>query len=429
MIGTILTTGRRTVAAALRTMGLAHDHHFQNYHRLLNRAKWSSLRCSEILLRLLVKAFCPQGPIVVGGDETLERRQGQKISKLGVYRDAARSSRSFFVKSTGLRWVCLMLLTPIPWAQRIWALPFLSVLAPSKRYCQEHKKRHKKITDWMAQMLIRLRRWLKEREIVFVGDGGYASLNLLDLCVRLHITAVTRLRLDAALFEPAPERKPGTNGRPRKKGARLPTLEQIADAPETQWQDVVVQDWYDRRERTVQIVSQTCVWFHGGQEPVAIRWVLIRDPKGHFATQALLCTDLQASPQQIIAWFVQRWQLETTFQQVRTHLGMETQRQWSDLAIERSTPILLGLYSIVTLMAHALLQEGGQHPEAIIRKAAWYPKLLPTFSDAIALVRRTLWRSRLASPESFVISGRKPDITKPDPNMINTLVEILAYAA
>jgi hypothetical protein len=165
-----------------------------------------------------------------------------------------------------------MLLAPIPWARRIWALPFLSVLAPSERYCKEHGKHHKKITDWMGQMLIQVRRWFKDRLIVFVGDGGYATLDLLDLCHRLNIIAVTRLRLDAALFEPAPERHPGTNGRPRKKGARLPTLESIAQDQGTQWQDIIVTNWYGRIERTVETCSGTAVWFHGGQEPVPIRW-------------------------------------------------------------------------------------------------------------------------------------------------------------
>jgi hypothetical protein len=118
LVGTILTPGRRTVTNALRVMGLQQEHHFQNYHRVLSRAKWSSRKAAQILLLLLVRCFASFGPVVLGIDETLERRQGDKIQAKGIYRDAARSSKSFFVKSSGLRWISLMLLAPVPWAGR-----------------------------------------------------------------------------------------------------------------------------------------------------------------------------------------------------------------------------------------------------------------------------------------------------------------------
>ena len=149
LAGAILTPGRRTVASALRAMGLQKERHFQNYHRVLSRAKWSSRMAARILLRALARAFAAEGAILIGIDETLERRRGDKIAAKGVYRDAARSSRSFFVKSSGLRWVSLMLLAPVPWAGRVWALPFLSVLAPSERHDQGHRRRrHKTLARW-----------------------------------------------------------------------------------------------------------------------------------------------------------------------------------------------------------------------------------------------------------------------------------------
>jgi hypothetical protein len=430
LIGTLLTVGLRTVASALRTMGLAHEPHFQNYHRVLNRDRWSSRLAAGILLKLLVTTFVPTGPIVLGGDETLERRRGPKIAKRGVYRDAVRSSQSFFVKSNGLRWVCLMLLVPIRWAQRTWALPFFSVLAPSERYDEEHGKRHKTITRWMAQMLIQVRRWLADRQIVFVGDQSYSCLKFLDTCVRNKITAVTRLRLDAGLYKPAPMSSPErkTLGRPPKKGARLPTLQSIADNPKTKWRRITVNDWYGRN-RKLDIRTGTCVWYHSGDPVVPIRWVLIRDPEGKFETQALLCTDLKARAHQIIAWYVQRWQLETTFQQVRTHMGVETQRQWSDLAIERTTPALLGLYSIVTLMADLLIKKDERIVQTMTRTAAWYPKALPTFSDALALVRRTVWNSQFSLAQSFSLSVCNTDSEKLSDAQWNTLADMLAYAA
>ena len=195
------------------------------------------------------------------------------------------------------------------------------------------------------------------------------------------VTFITRLRLDAALYQPAPPRQPGQTGRPRLKGTRLPTLRDRLQEPETLWEQVVV-SWYDGHQRLLEVASDTAVWYHTGLPPVPLRWVLIRDPLGEFPPQAILCTDLQVAPVHVIQWFVLRWQLEATFQEVRAHLGVETQRQWSDLAISRTTPVLFGLVSWVTLAAH-LLQGSTPIP---IRHAAWCHKVLPTFSDAIALV-------------------------------------------
>jgi hypothetical protein len=214
-------------------------------------------------------------------------------------------------------------------------LPFLSALAPSERYAAKRGKRHKKITQWAWQMLLVLRRWYPKREIVAVADGAYASLKLLDRC-RKHskpITFVTRLRLDAALYEPAPARRPGQRGRPRLKGERLPNLSEVAQEPATTWEPTEIANWYGSGERTVEIASGTAVWCSTGLPAVPVRWVLIRDPQKEFKTQALLCTDLGADPQKILRWFVMRWQLEVTYQEMRRHLGFETQRQWSELAI------------------------------------------------------------------------------------------------
>src|SRR5215469_13851354 len=205
LIGAILAPGERTVTAILRVMGLSQEEQFQNYHRVLNRARWSSRALSHILLRLLVAIFVPgDGPIVVGIDETIERRRGTKIAAKGIYRDPVRSSQAFFVKTSGLRWVSMMLLAPIPWAKRVWALPDLPVLAPSERYNEQHRRRHKKITDWGRQMIRHLRRWLPGRYLVVVADSSYAVLDLLACAAGLRepVTVITRLRLDAALYDP-----------------------------------------------------------------------------------------------------------------------------------------------------------------------------------------------------------------------------------
>jgi hypothetical protein len=371
-IGAILTPGRRTVANARRVMGLARTRRFQNYHRVLNRDQWSSRQAARLLLDLLARAFVPSGPVLVGIDETPERRQGDKIAAEGIYRDAARSSKSFLVKSSGLRRISLMPLAPIPRAGRVWGLPFLTVLAPPERYDQEHRRRHKTLARWAQQRLVPLRRWLPERPLVPVADGGYAVLTFSDrrASVSLPVTVVTRLRPDAALFEPAPERCPGRKGRPRKKGKRLPTLQQVLEDEKTLWTPIAVARWCGRTNRAVQIVSGTAVWHHGGMPPVCVRYVLARDPANQFKPHAPLCTDLSADPGQIPSWFVLRWPSETTFQEVRTHLGAETQRQWSGLAILRTTPALSGPFSPVALLADQQAAGSVASPGGVVRQGA-----------------------------------------------------------
>jgi hypothetical protein len=422
LVGAILCPGPRTVAAALRVMGLSDAAQFQNYHRVLNRARWSSRVMSRTLLHLLVAVFVPaDAPVVVGLDDTIERRRGAKIAAKGIYRDPVRSSKGHFVKASGLRWLSMQLLAPIPWAGRVWGLPFLTVLAPSARYHQERGQRHKKLTDWGHQMIRQLRRWLPDRRLVVVADSSYAVLELLADAAGLAqpVTMITRLRLDAALYDPAPPRAPGARGRPRRKGARQATLVQRLLDPQTRW-DRLTLPWYGGGMATREVATGTAVWYHTGMPPVALRWVLIRDPAGRADPQALLCTDPAVSPTQIITWFVWRWQLEVTFHEARAHLGIETQRQWSELAILRTTPALLGLFSLVTLLAHQLLG-GGSLP---VRHAAWYAKATPTFVDALALVRRRLW-----PVASSCLSSGAPDLVQIPRAQLERLTDTLAFAA
>jgi DDE superfamily endonuclease len=341
LMGAILAPGQRTVGSALRALGIDQQKRFHRYHRVLSRATWSPMEASRVLLGALVETFVPEGgPLVVGIDETLERRRGKKIAAKGIYRDPVLSSRERFVKTSALRWICVVLLAEVPWASRVWALPFLSALAYSERYAKEQGKHHKTLTDWAWQLLLLVRRWHPERQIVAVADRTYASLKLLDRCRRLSnpITFITRLRLDAALYEPAPPRYPGKMGRPRLKGERLPNLSVVAEDPSTSWKPIRVANWYGNEKRTVEIISDTAVWHSTGLPAVPLRWVLIRDPQEEFATQALLCTDLAADPERIISWFVRRWQMEATFQEVRQRLGFETQRHWSERAVRRVAP-------------------------------------------------------------------------------------------
>jgi DDE superfamily endonuclease len=403
LIGAILAPGRRTVASLLRITGLGRERRFVNYHRVLNRAAWSARAGSRRLLGMLLDAFAPRGPAVLAVDDTIERRRGRRIQAKGVYRDPVRSSDAHFVKASGLRWVSVMLLAPIPWAERTWALPFLTALAPSERFCRERGRRHKKLTDWGRQLVLQARRWLPGRELVLVADSGFAALEFLSALSRRRVTAITRLRLDAALYEPAPARAPGTVGRPRTKGARLPNLADLVAAEATVWRRIVVPGWYGAGGRAIEIASATAVWRHGGLPVVPIRRVPLRDPERRFAPQALLCTGLERDPEQIVRWFVQRWRVEVTFRETRAHLGVETQRQWSERAIARSTPCLLALFSIVTLLAARL----GPSTRRRVSATAWYRKPRPTFGDALACVRREIWRE-----QGLLTSGRNTDRAK-----------------
>jgi len=417
--GAILAPGRRTVCSILRVMGKADDPHFQNYHRVLSRAAWSPIRAARVLLEALIDAFVPEGPVLLGIDDTIERRRGAKIAAKGIYRDPVRSSHSHFVKASGLRWISVMLLAHIPWAKRVWALPVLTVLSPSERYYLTRKRRHVPMLERAGAALRLIRRWLPTRVLVVVADTSFAAIEWLA-AMRTQATIITRLRLDAALYEPAPVRTPGQKGRPRIKGAALPKLEAQLLNRRLRWKRVKVADWYGEGEREVEIRTGTGLWYHGGKPAVPIRWVLIRDPLNRFKPQALLCTDVSVEAVQILQWFVRRCQLETTFEEVRAHMGVETQRQWTAKAIARTTPALMGLFSLVALCAKQML---GALPLPA-RQAAWYDKHTATFSDTLALVREALW-----THERFSMSGSGVDIEKVPRAFLERLTHALCFAA
>jgi hypothetical protein len=415
--GAILSPASRTVTNALRVMGLSQEKHFQNYHRVLGRATWNSLGVSRILLKLLIKTFNLSGEIVIGFDDTVERRRGKQIKAKGIYRDAVRSSRSFFVKTSGLRWLSFMLLTEVPFATKVWALPFMTVLCPSERYDEGRGIRHRKLTDRARQAILLIKRWLPQFDLVFVGDSSYAAIDLLN-AVKDKVTVVSRLRLDAALYRKARERSKGQLGRGRKKGKRLPTLQMVIDNPKTRWKTVTMKNWYGEPKRKIELVSGKCVWYHVGKEAVPVRWVIIRDPFSKFAAQALLSTNTAASPKQIVDWFIKRWQVEVTFEESRRHLGIETNRQWSEKAINRTTPCLYGMFSLITMVAQELSKGGNLK----IRSAVWYQKETATFSDAIGCVRQYLWERR-----SFQPSPNEVEMIKIPRPLLQCLTETLCF--
>jgi hypothetical protein len=450
LAGAILTPGARTVASALRVLGRARERRFCTFHRVLSRAAWSPRAASGVLLGLLVRTFAPPGPLVFGIDDTLERRRGRRIAATRLYRDPVRSSRTHTVTVSALRWLSVMLLVPIPWAHhRVWALPFFTALAPGapqpgrgRRSAEAEaeaplagltRARRKTLTDWARQMLRQVARWVDAatpgRGCVLVADASFAAVDLLG-ALGARMTCITRLRLDAALYAPPPPRVPGRRGRRRVKGARLPSFPAMAADPATCWARLTMRPWYGEAARAIEVASGTALWERQGGRPrppgvtgsvVALRWVLVRDPAGQLPLQAFLSTDLAQAPAAIIGYYLQRWQVEVTFEEARRHLGLETQRQWAPRAIARTTPVLLALFALVTLLATQLARADGTLP---VRTAAWYRKRTPTFSDALGLVRAAWWRAR-----GFPGSRKTRDTAKPPPRAVRHLIEALCYAA
>jgi hypothetical protein len=419
-IGAILCTGKRTITSALRVQGLEDDKGFTNYHRVFNRAQWSALQGAKILFGLLIKVLPHWVPLIVLIDETIERRKGKKIKAKGCYRDSVRSTEKHVVKCFGLKWISMMLLVPVPWAKRPWALPFLTVLAPSQKCNEANGKRHKTTVDWACQMIKIVSRWAADRSLVLVGDGAYAAVVLAHCCAGLPVpvTLISRLRLDAALYDfpgPQPKGKPGPKP---KKGERQPSLAERIDDPATQWMSIEIL-WYDGLKRTLEIFWGVSLWYTPGQDPIAIKWVVVCDPKGKLRNEAFFSTNLEATALQILRWFIMRWNIEVTFEELRAHLGFETQRQWSDLAIARMTPALFAMFSLIVLMALEIVKDG----TVPILRCAWYKKSEATFSDVIALVRRHIW-----SFQYLVNSSQSHTFSQFDLRFFKAMLDQICYS-
>ena len=416
-VGALLAVGPRTVTNCLRALGLAEHPSFTAFHRVLNRNAWSGPALARTLLHLIITALVPSGPVIIGLDHTLERRRGLHIGPAGRFYDASRRADMPKPTSRGLRWLSAMVLVEVPFAGRIWALPVLTALTPSKIWSERQGQRHRTVTEWARLLLLTLRRWLPGRPIVAVMDGEFAALELLH-ALRPSMAVITRLRRDARLFDP-PSHDEDKPGRPARKGARQPLLSaRIAD-PATRWLRAVQSSrtsW--RSNGWIEYTSGTALWHHGGKPIVPILWVLVRYPDGRREPEAFLCTDTSAEPRDVLDCFNRRWAVETTYEEARAHLGMETQRQWSDPAIFRTTPLLLGLYSVVALYVHQNAERLALSP----RRAAWYPKPAATFADAIARLRQHLWFERI------VMSAGRADMTQPLPPAMQSIIEAACYA-
>jgi hypothetical protein len=417
MTGTLLSSGRRTIASALRAVGRGDERHFTTYHRVLNHAIWSPLRLSRLLLTLLVATFqAKDRPVLLVMDGTLERRWGRKIALKGRFHDAVRSQPGHVVTTEGVHWLSVMLLVTLPWCARPWALPFLTVPTRCPATSLKLGRRHRTMPDYACILVRLLRWWLPDQDLVLIGDSGFAVARLGHLCRRHHVRLVSRLLLNAQLYDPIPPQRPGKPGVKPQKGPRQPKLEARVLDTRTPWhrQDI---PWYTGQSRPMDVLSHTALWHRDGEAPLPLRWVLLRDPLEKLSPFALFCTDQPLDQDTIIAWYILRWNIEVTFQELRAHLGVETQRQWSSLAIARTTPCLFGVFSLVVLLAYQLCPRDLPLP-----RTGWYVKREATFADALAVVRRAFW---LNSP-----TLRDPAATAHSPQAsLHSLLDILCYAA
>jgi len=371
---------------------------------------------------MLLELVKIQRPVILI-DETLERRKGKMIRAKGYYRDAVRSSRAQVVKTTGLKWLVMALSVRFSFAKRAFALPFFSVLQPSKKSMKVQGKRYKTTLDWSIQMISQLVRWCPHISFILVGDGGFACAKLAWKCFKLNIALVSRLKMNARIYaipEPTPK---GKRGRRPKKGARLISFKEMIQREDLPWEKAEIKG-YDGKGKKVNFLTNTSLWGVDCFGPIAVKWVLVVDPDGDMDPLPLMSTDVTLTAQAIIQMYVDRWGLEVTFQEVREHLGVETQRQWSDRAIDRTTPVLMGLYSMICLIGSRMNSE----KSLVVEKTAWYDKRWVSFSDMIKLVRTQLWRDNLFIRKGFQEGSEEIQQTD-DAQWREWVIESLARAA
>ena len=388
--GTILTSGPHMVSSALRAVGLGDDSRFCTSYRFFNRARWSAMVMGWLLLKLIIRTF-PGLRIVIAVDETLVRRRGKKIVWKSYFRDAVRSTAGHVVTTMGIRWLCFCVLVEVPWSSRPWALPFMTVPILSEKRCAQLRKRYHSPLEWTAFIMGRIRRWFPDREIRLTADGGFASIELVSRMQKIDkpVPMVCRGRIDMVLHAHAPVKKPkGQRGFIAKKGARQPKLKDRLVDPTTEWTRIVM-SCYGGLKETVDVFSGVSLWYTPGQDPVMLRWLLVKPlSKGEpgygsdLKPAVYISSDPDLSTEEILALAVGRWNIEVTFEEMRAHMGLETQRDWSIKSIGRKAPCLFGTFSLVVIIAKQLNLE--LHCE---QASPWYKKREPTFSDVLAAVR------------------------------------------
>lgn len=382
MASALLTTGRRTIANLLRTLGPLCQGHQTSYQRVFSAASWSGLTLACLLARFVVNHLLPQGPLTLVGDDTVDGHKGKKVYGKARHRDPVRSSHSYTAWRYGHKWVVLCVLIRFPFAVRPWALPVLVDLYRNAEQNQHRKRPHRTPAQLMCRLLRLMLLWFPQRTFVFVGDAGYGSHEVARFCHRHRgrLTLVSKLHPDANLHQPPPPY--AGKGRPRQKGAKLPKPRQAAAAAALLPLEV---GWYGGASRRVTHSSGVGSWYKAGAGLVPIRWVFVRDQSGTHRDEYFFTTDSTCTPVSIIEHYTSRWNIETTFQELRDYLGLETTRGWCQATVLRLAPCLFGLYTVVAVVYTAL--PAPKRSGSI----TWPGKQVVTFSDALTAVRRCLW--------------------------------------
>jgi len=416
-VGAILATGRRTVTTVLWTIRGIITGHPSSYHRVFSRASWSFWLVGRALTGAILHFIPPDEPVLVPMDDTTAQHRGKHVYGKGCHHDAVRSAHKHVVFRWGHRWVVVAISVKFPFTSRRWALPVVCALYRPEELNRSEGRRHKTAPGLARQLMAVLIHWFPQRKFIFLGDGGYASHELARFCHRhqRHATLVSRYHGDANLYAPPPQRS--RLGRPRLKGRKLPQPQAMVKRRKRQRATV---SWYGGGTRRVEFVSNTGLWYKAGNGLVPVRWVFVHDLSGTHRDEYFYTTDASVKPAQIISWFTARWPIETTFQEVRAHLGFETTRQHVKTSVLRTAPCLLGLFRVICLIFAEHIRDHRIH----VRTTEWYRKTEPTFSDAIATVRRLFWQETVFEKASF-----HNDFKKLPPKLKTLLLDYLSQAA
>lgn len=390
VVGAIVTTGRRTVQNVLRTVEGFAPGAPSSYHRVLSRRRWSSWELARTLARLILDRFAAKGVVPLVGDDTVDEHRGKKVYGKGCHRDAVRSTHSYTAFRWGHKWIVLSILVRLPFASRPWALPVLVALYRSKEWNRKHGRRHKTPVDLMRQLLAVFLRWFPDRRFTFAGDGNFSTHDLAAFGHRhrTRITIIGRFYPNANLYAPPPKRRPGP-GRPRVRGAKLLSPREKLRTARKRRLNV---SWYGGGRRDVRVATGTGCWYKASQGLVPVRWIHVEDLTGTHRSEFFFTTDLAMALEAIIEAYTGRWSIETTFQESRAYLGLETTCGRTEATVLRAAPSLFGLYSLVVLLYASA-------PARLTRTAAvaWYGKEHLAFSDVISAVRRWFWLETLLS--------------------------------
>lgn len=416
-LGAILTSGRHTVTAMLTSARCVVSGHWTDYHRLFSRASWSLWALGKILARAILAWVPDDEPVVVAIDDTTAQHRGKKVYGKGCHHDAVRSAHKQIVFKWGHRWVVLAVMVKFPFVRRRWALPVLVALYRPEELDRKEHRRHKTPPELARQLMAVLIRWFPGRRFVFLGDGGYASHELAGFCQRHQATLVSRFHKDANLYGPPPVRRPGAKGRPRLKGRKLTSPEQVVKRSRLKKTTV---EWTSGTARRIGLVTGTGHWYKGGQGLVEVRWVFVHPLEGRHRDEYFYTTDVTLTAEQVVGYYTRRWSIETTFQEMRAHLGFETTRQHTKKSVLCTGPWLLGLFSVVCLV----FANHAKTHKVRTRMRPWYHKSEPTFSDALATVRERIWLETILKQPP----GSK-GVLKLTPNLGQMLLQHLAAAA